>query len=160
MPVFTYRGTNRAGATVTGERTATTKAELHGHAAAGRTSTSASSPRRARNSTFPTFGGTGVKDKELADLHAPVLGDDRRRLAARAVPGNSRRPAGEQDLSEDPERRARLGGRRRDALGVDEAVRQSVRPALLQHGGSGRDGRYSRHDSAAPLDRTSKRTSS
>ena len=65
--------------------------------------------------------------KGTGHLHAPVLGDDRRRLAAGPVPRDSRRAAGEQDLSEDPERRARLGRRRRDAFGRHEAVREGLR---------------------------------
>ena len=37
------------------------------------------------------LAGQGVGAKNLADLHAPVLGDDRRRPAARAVPRHPRR---------------------------------------------------------------------
>ena len=53
MPVFTYRGTNRAGAKVAGERTAETKDAAQGGAAPRERSTSASSPKRGRSSTFP-----------------------------------------------------------------------------------------------------------
>src|SRR6202140_3988392 len=64
MPVFTFRGTNRAGATVTGEQTAGSKAEL------------VNTPRRqeinvtkmsekGKEFNLPTFGG-GVDAKELA----------------------------------------------------------------------------------------------
>ncbi len=64
MPVFTFRGTNRAGATVTGEQAAASKTELQTHCAASR-STSPKCRRRARNSICPRFGG-GVDSKELA----------------------------------------------------------------------------------------------
>ncbi len=159
MPVFTYRGVNRAGATVAGERAADQQEPKR--------------PRfckREQDQRQQAFRkGEGVQHPHVRNrrrlegaghFHAPVLRDDRRRLAARAVSRDSRRTAGEQDLPEDPERRARFGRRRRHAFRLDEAVRQGLRPPLLQHGGSRRDGRYSGHHSPAALAATSKRTSS
>ena len=64
MPVFTYRGVNRAGATVNGERTAETKAELT--AALRREQITVSKlSQKGKEFNFPTFGG-GVEAKELA----------------------------------------------------------------------------------------------
>jgi type IV pilus assembly protein PilC len=64
MPVYTYRGVNRTGATVTGERTATSKAELA--AALRRESINVNKlSEKGKEFNIPTFG-TGVDDKELA----------------------------------------------------------------------------------------------
>ncbi len=64
MPVFTYRGVNRAGANVTGERAATSKQEL---AAALRREqiTVSKVSEKGKEFAIPTFG-TGVDSKELA----------------------------------------------------------------------------------------------
>src|SRR5690348_986 len=64
MPVFTYRGVNRAGTTVTGERTATSKAELQNLLRREQINVSKLS-EKGKEFAFPTFGG-GVKSKELA----------------------------------------------------------------------------------------------
>lgn len=64
MPVFTYRGVNRAGTTVTGERTATSKAELQNLLRREQINVSKVS-EKGKEFAFPTFGG-GVKSKELA----------------------------------------------------------------------------------------------
>ncbi|HKW89528.1 MAG TPA: type II secretion system F family protein [Candidatus Acidoferrales bacterium] len=64
MPVFTYRGVNRAGTTVTGERTATTKAELQNLLRREQINVSKVS-EKGKELAFPTFGG-GVNSKELA----------------------------------------------------------------------------------------------
>lgn len=64
MPVFTYRGVNRAGGTVTGERTATSKAELQNLLRREQINVSKLS-EKGKEFAFPTFGG-GVKSKELA----------------------------------------------------------------------------------------------
>ena len=64
MPVFTYRGTNRAGATVTGERQAENKAQLA--AALRREQINVSKlSEKGKEFNIPTFG-TGVESKELA----------------------------------------------------------------------------------------------
>ncbi|HXX46307.1 MAG TPA: type II secretion system F family protein [Candidatus Acidoferrales bacterium] len=64
MPVFTYRGTNRAGATVTGERQAENKAQLA--AALRREQINVSKlSEKGKEFNIPTFG-TGVEAKELA----------------------------------------------------------------------------------------------
>src|SRR2546426_6703221 len=67
------------------------------------------------------------------------------------MPGNSCRAAGEQALSEGAHRNARFRGRRRNSFGGHEAVSEGFRRAVRQHGGGGRDGRYSGHHSSAPL---------
>jgi type IV pilus assembly protein PilC len=64
MPVFTYRGVNRAGATVTGERTAETKAEIAAMLKRENINVSKLS-QKGKEFNVPTFGG-GVDSKELA----------------------------------------------------------------------------------------------
>src|SRR5271170_3936312 len=65
MPVFTYRGTNKTGATVAGERTAGTKAEVS--AALRRENISVNKlSEKGKEFNIPSFGGSGVKSKELA----------------------------------------------------------------------------------------------
>src|ERR1700734_2049560 len=65
MPVFTYRGTNKTGDTVAGERTAASKAELS--AALRREQISVSKlSEKGKEFNIPSFGGSGVKSKELA----------------------------------------------------------------------------------------------
>jgi type IV pilus assembly protein PilC len=64
MPVFTYRGVNRAGTTVAGERNAATKAELA--AALRREQINVSKlSEKGKEFSIPSFGG-GVDAKELA----------------------------------------------------------------------------------------------
>lgn len=64
MPVYTYRGTNRAGAAVTGERQSQNKAQLA--AALRRENINVSKlSEKGREFSIPTFG-TGVDSKELA----------------------------------------------------------------------------------------------
>ena len=64
MPVYTYRGTNRAGAQVTGERESQNKAQLT--AALRRENINVSKlSEKGREFSIPTFG-TGVDSKELA----------------------------------------------------------------------------------------------
>jgi type IV pilus assembly protein PilC len=64
MPVFTYRGVNRAGANVTGERTAGSKTELT--AALRREQINVRKiSEKGKEFNIPTFG-TGVDSKELA----------------------------------------------------------------------------------------------
>src|ERR1700689_4382467 len=64
MPVFTYRGVNRAGATVTGERTAATKAEATTSLQREQINISKLS-EKGKEFNIPTFGGR-VDSKELA----------------------------------------------------------------------------------------------
>src|SRR5271167_2186750 len=64
MPVFTYRGTNKTGANVQGERTAGTKAELKATLQREQISVSKLS-EKGKEFSMPTFGG-GVDSKELA----------------------------------------------------------------------------------------------
>jgi len=64
MPVFTYRGTNRAGATVTGERQAENKAQLAASLRREQINVSKMS-EKGKEFNIPTFGA-GVDSKELA----------------------------------------------------------------------------------------------
>ena len=64
MPVYTYRGTNRAGGNVTGELAATSKAELQNLLRRQQITPSKMS-EKGKEFNMPTFGG-GVKAKELA----------------------------------------------------------------------------------------------
>jgi len=65
MPVFTYRGTNKMGVTVQGERTAGTKAEVKATLTREQISVSKLS-EKGREFNIPSFGGSGVDSKELA----------------------------------------------------------------------------------------------
>src|SRR5580658_2362210 len=65
MPVFTYKGTNKMGASVTGERTATNKAELQASLKRENISVSKVS-EKGKEFNIPSFGGNKVKDKEIA----------------------------------------------------------------------------------------------
>jgi type IV pilus assembly protein PilC len=65
MPVFTYRGTNKTGATVAGERTAGTKAEVAATLRREQISVSKLS-EKGKEFNIPSFGGSGVDSKELA----------------------------------------------------------------------------------------------
>jgi type IV pilus assembly protein PilC len=64
MPVYTYRGVNRAGTTVAGERAATSKAELAALLRREQINVSKLS-EKGKEFQIPTFG-TGVDSKELA----------------------------------------------------------------------------------------------
>src|ERR1700720_4218230 len=64
MPVYTYRGTNRAGGAVSGEVTATSKAELQNILRRQQISATKMS-EKGKEFNLPTFGGS-VKSKELA----------------------------------------------------------------------------------------------
>jgi type IV pilus assembly protein PilC len=64
MPVFTYRGTNRAGTTVTGERQADNKAQLASLLRREQINVNKLS-EKGKEFNIPTFGG-GVEAKELA----------------------------------------------------------------------------------------------
>src|SRR5271156_5696370 len=65
MPVFTYRGVNKTGDTVAGERSAANKAELQ--AALRREQINVSKlSEKGKEFNIPSFGGSGVKSKELA----------------------------------------------------------------------------------------------
>src|SRR5271165_5419209 len=64
MPVFTYKGTNRAGSSVTGEMTASNKTELQSLLRRQQI-TATKMSEKGKEFNFPTFGG-GVNAKELA----------------------------------------------------------------------------------------------
>src|ERR1017187_2781873 len=64
MPVYTFRGTNRSGATVTGEQTAVSKTELVNTLKRKQINVTKMS-EKGKEFSLPTFGG-GVDAKELA----------------------------------------------------------------------------------------------
>src|SRR4030088_2156611 len=64
MPVYTYRGTNRAGGAVSGEVTATSKAELQ-NILRRQQITATKMSEKGKEFNLPTFGGS-VNAKELA----------------------------------------------------------------------------------------------
>src|SRR5262250_3021277 len=64
MPVYTYRGTNRAGSAVSGEMTATSKIELQ-NLLKRQQITATKMSEKGREFNIPTFG-SGVNAKELA----------------------------------------------------------------------------------------------
>ena len=64
MPVYTYRGTNRTGATVSGEQVATSKAELSAMLRRQQINVTKLS-EKGKEFSLPSFGG-GVNAKELA----------------------------------------------------------------------------------------------
>src|SRR5437899_8457344 len=64
MPVFTYRGTNRSGGSVTGEMTAASKTELQ-TLLRRQQITPTKMSEKGKEFNLPTFGG-GVTAKELA----------------------------------------------------------------------------------------------
>src|SRR5579864_5687845 len=64
MPVYTYRGTNRAGSAVSGEATATNKAELQNILRRQQINVTKMS-EKGKEFNLPTFGA-GVDAKELA----------------------------------------------------------------------------------------------
>src|SRR5262244_3176099 len=64
MPVYTYRGTNRTGTAVSGEMTATSKAELQ-NLLKRQQITATKMSEKGKEFNLPTFGG-GVKPRELA----------------------------------------------------------------------------------------------
>src|ERR1700758_1957070 len=64
MPVYTYKGTNRAGASVSGEMTAASKADLQ-NLLKRQQITASKMSEKGREFNVPTFGG-GIEAKELA----------------------------------------------------------------------------------------------
>ncbi len=83
MPVYVYRGTNRSGSAVNGEQAANNKTEL------------LNLLKRQQIKVSKTLGkGQGVQLPNLQEgcyaqgigcVHAPILRDDRCRLASRAM---------------------------------------------------------------------------
>ncbi|HJZ65434.1 MAG TPA: type II secretion system F family protein [Candidatus Acidoferrum sp.] len=64
MPVYTYKGTNRAGASVSGEMTAASKSDLQ-NILKRQQITASKMSEKGREFNVPTFGG-GIEAKELA----------------------------------------------------------------------------------------------
>src|SRR5579862_5351693 len=65
MPVFTYRGTNRAGATVSGELAAASKTELINSLKRQQINVTKMS-EKGKEFNLPTFGGGNIDAKDLA----------------------------------------------------------------------------------------------
>src|ERR1700693_4325286 len=65
MPVFTYKGVNRTGSAVSGERTAESKAELAATLRREQINVSKLS-EKGKEFNIPSFGGGKVDSKELA----------------------------------------------------------------------------------------------
>src|SRR5882672_7389167 len=65
MPVYTYRGTNRGGSAVSGEATATSRAELQ-NILRRQQITATKMSEKGKEFNLPTFGGGSVNAKELA----------------------------------------------------------------------------------------------
>ena len=150
MPVYTYRGVNRAGATVAGERAADSKDELAAMLRREQINVSKLS-EKGREFNIPTFG-TGVEEKELAiftrqfsvmiDAGLPLV------QCLEILAGQQENKTFQKMLNcvrASVEGGATLSASMKQHEKVFDA-------AVLQHGGGGRDGRYSGHDSAAALD--------
>ena len=151
MPVFTYRGTNR-----TGTPPLRANAKPDSKAAADRPSLRrqqinvSKMSEKGKEFNMPTFGA-GVDPKELAiftrqfsvmiDAGLPLV------QCLEILAGQQENKTFQKILNGD----ASVGGRRRHSFRVHEAARKGLRRSVRQPGGSGRDGRYSRHDSAAPF---------
>ena len=90
--------------------------------------------------------------QEPRDLHAAVLGDDRRRPAARAVPRHPRQAGGAQVLLAGHPQDARRRRGRRVAGRRHEAAPARLRQPVHEHGGGRRGRRHPRHDPQAPGD--------
>ena len=76
MPVYTYRGTNRAGGNVTGEMMAPNKGELQ-NLLKRQQITATKMSEKGREINLPTFG-SGVKAKELAIAECDDVSSDNR----------------------------------------------------------------------------------
>ena len=95
MPVYTYKGTNRSGNTVSGEVTATSKADLQTQLKR-QNITPTKMSEKGKEFNMPTFGG-GVNSKELAIFTRQFSVMIDAGLAAGAVSRDFGGPAGEQD---------------------------------------------------------------
>ena len=151
MATFAYSGRTRAGQTVTGERIAETVDAAV--AALRRDQILVTQINPVKEKAAPKAAAqearAGRRPEEPGGLHAPVLRDDRRRPAARAVSRDPRHAGGGQELRGRHPRHARRRRKRRVARRRDEEAPEGLRPALHQHDRRRRSGRYSRHDSQA-----------
>jgi len=95
MPDYKYQGTSRSGGSVSGVMTASNKAEL-ANLLKRQQITATKMTEKGKEFNMPTFGGRR-ECQGTRDLHAPVLGHDRRR-SFRSGPSVSKfwRPAREQ----------------------------------------------------------------
>jgi len=150
MPVYTYRGTNRSGGTVSGELAATSKTEL-ANLLKRQQITPSKMSEKGKEFNLPTFGG-GVNAKELAiftrqfsvmiDAGLPLVqcleilgGQQENKTFQKVLIGTRSAVEGGSTLS---------AAMRQFPKVFEQLVRE--------HGGSGRDGRYSRHHLAAAFE--------
>ena len=147
MPVYTFRGTNRTGNVVSGERVAANKTELAAMLRREQVNVSKMS-EKGREFNIPTFG-TGVDAKELAvftrqfsvmiDAGLPLV-------QCLEILANQQENKTFQKVLTGVRASVEGGATLSASL---KHLRQGLRRALLQHGGRGRDRRYSRHHSSA-----------
>ena len=150
MPAYVWKGKTRDGKAVAGERVADNKEAVMALLRRDQILVTSVKEKGKRDRAAQARRRRAVEGPR--DLHAPVLGHDRRRPAARAVPRDPGQPAGEQDLRQGPAadphgRRGRRQPRRRHAQAP-----QGLRRPLHQHDRGRRGGRYPRHDPEAPRD--------
>ena len=157
MATFAYSGRTRAGQTVSGERAADSMDAAVAALRREQIMVTRITPAKAKEEAAAKKpeGGQDRQEgqrEEPRRLHPSVLGDDRRRPAARPVPRHPRHAGRGQELRgrhpADAHRR-RVGrlARRRDAQAPED-----VRPAVHEHDGGRRGGRHPRHDSQAAGD--------
>ncbi len=158
MPNYSWKGRTRGGKIQEGVLVAESKE------AAIATPAQAADHRhrgdREGQGVRPAQAGRRDQQQGDRDLHPAVLGDDRRRTAAGAVPGDPRLPAGEPDVPEDPVPGAAGRGDGVHAGRRPAQAPQGVRRPVLQHGRRRRGRRYPGHHPAAPFAPTSRRSSS
>ena len=148
MPVYVYRGTDRTGNAVSGERTAASKAELMDLLKRQQIKVNKMS-EKGKEFNLPTFGGK-VKSKEIAvftrqfsvmiDAGLPLV------QCLEILAGQQENKTFKDVLTAT---RGAVEGGSTLSSGHGPA-RKGLRSAVREPGGSGRDGRYSRHHSAAP----------
>ena len=156
MPTFAYSGRTRGGENVTGERiadnadaaVAALRREQVLVTRIAPTKEKAAAARRAEEGQARQEG----QSEEPRGVRPAVLGHDRRRPAARAVPRDSGHPGRRQELRRDDPGDALGRRKRRVARRRDEEASEGVRSAVHQHDCRRRGRRYSRHDSQAARD--------
>ena len=99
MATFAYSGRTRAGQTITGERAADTMDAAVAALRREQILVTQITPAQGEGGQGRQGSeGQGRRGEEPGHLHPPVLGDDRRRPAAGAVPRDSRQPGRGQEL--------------------------------------------------------------
>ena len=126
MPTFAYSGRTRAGQTVSGERAADTMDAAVAALRREQIMVTRITPAKAKEEPAKKEKagkiGKKVVREEPGRLHPPVLGDDRRRPAAGAVPRHPRHPGRGQELR-----------RRHPATRTDVESGASLADAMRKH---------------------------